>query len=98
MGRDPLTLDGYKEAVRFQLTRPHGARRQLQMLQNRCHRFNSRARMGRDFMIGQLNNSDDRFNSRARMGRDPLNLIRHISISCFNSRARMGRDTALAWI
>ncbi len=55
---------------KFQSTRPHGARRQGNLLQTWLCRFNPRARTGRDTLSKRSGYNLERFNPRARTGRD----------------------------
>ena len=78
---------------RFQFTRPRGARHPTA-----CSRaatstgFNSRARVGRDYLAKILTRVEKCFNSRARVGRDDDHIQNHHYRCSFNSRARVGRD------
>ncbi len=82
--------------VRFQSTRPHGARRRCMMTtasQKGC--FNPRARTGRDKHCELFLLQPIRFNPRARTGRDFSATYRFLIVPCFNPRARTGRDCVL---
>ncbi len=63
---------------------------------NRHHRFNPRARMGRDGHSTVYCILTIGFNPRARMGRDTLDILRIFNNQSFNPRARMGRDAGLS--
>ena len=58
--------------VRFQLTRPRGARLDRPLIVDGFASFNSRAREGRDTLSSMLSPLTPCFNSRAREGRDWL--------------------------
>jgi len=82
------------KAAMFQPTRPHGARRNCQQqCLRRSHRFNPRARTGRDLMIADVYAVYPRFNPRARTGRDGgASVAIGGRLLSFNPRARTGRD------
>ena len=95
VGRDLGAVDALHDALRFQSTRPRGARpaRQAQRL------------IGLDVSIhapawGATDNSRrtapsaDCFNPRARVGRDIVISRRLVAPPSFNPRARVGRDCA----
>ena len=62
----------------FQLTRPRGARLVILKHFPKVLNFNSRARVGRDYYMGQTIGKTRNFNSRARVGRDASNQIAYI--------------------
>ena len=59
-----------RRVVRFQFTRPQGARLLLQRASSLRCSFNSRARKGRDWVKLRCDDVSTCFNSRARKGRD----------------------------
>jgi len=58
------------QSLKFQSTRPQGARRQRRRGGECAGGFNPRARRGRDAAMRQLEDELLRFNPRARRGRD----------------------------
>jgi len=93
VGHDRYTFCHLLLRMRFQLTRPRGARRAGQSSRpGQLLRFNSRARVGRDLRGKCKQQRKARFNSRARVGRDQDVSARSMTYSRFNSRARVGRD------
>ena len=78
--------------MKFQFTRPRGARLSSNSPLPAVDRFNSRAREGRDGQKTAPFFQMLRFNSRAREGRDGAARPRSGRSICFNSRAREGRD------
>ena len=91
-GRDPpFTAMNY--IIKFQSTRPHGAR-PLERRRIRSYNcFNPRARTGRDQRCCQPQAVQICFNPRARTGRDRHILVSRSATLRFNPRARTGRDT-----
>ncbi len=71
-GRDNRPKPSPRASIRFQSTRPRGARHSLrQVADGRPVRFNPRAREGRDPTSSPRPACVHRFNPRAREGRDP---------------------------
>ena len=84
MGRDNLVAGITVLVVRFQSTRPHGARQMAAAVADQRPGFNPRARMGRDVSHLRALPACRSFNPRARMGRDAstfaVHLREHVSI------------------
>ncbi len=92
-GRDAPEMIVKCHLLKFQSTRPHGARLyEIQGVFPSTHCFNPRARTGRDFQKPQKPRDLAGFNPRARTGRDFEVLPIVSSHLGFNPRARTGRD------
>ena len=96
-GRDYTLIIDRKAAVKFQSTRPRGARHGVgQKLQLVSLFQSTRPRGARPGNIGRLS-APRSFNPRARGGRDTqYDLSNWVIKDCFNPRARGGRDAAVA--
>jgi len=88
------TVDGgVKHPFReFQSTRPRGARQPQARVFRAFHRFNPRARVGRDLRGHFIGEEVCGFNPRARVGRDRTCRACRPPGRGFNPRARVGRD------
>ena len=87
---DVIVNDG----IRFQLTRPHGARWHSSGCTRSDCCFNSRARMGRDHSTYRDNKFIDVSTHAPAWGAIGTNK-NIFKQACFNSRARMGRDAIM---
>ena len=74
----------------FQSTRTCRARPAACRAASARHRFNPRARVGRDATSATSAARTICFNPRARVGRDASAHVRSWSLTCFNPRARVG--------
>ena len=85
--------------MRFQSTRPRGARPKHGKTHLEHHRFNPRARVGRDAAPERGASGDARFNPRARVGRDGCISIGYGAAEVFQStRPRGARPPSSAII
>ena len=92
VGRDRCTSPGACVTIRFQSTRPRGARPRHPTTRCAWTCFNPRARVGRDVIAPAIMPIASSFNPRARVGRDRHVPGRTPAPRCFNPRARVGRD------
>ena len=94
VGRDLRKLTGMWCGLRFQSTRPRGARRIFLCLISTIYKFQStRPRGARpSAFCGAIAFCLISFNPRARVGRDGLRTISSELMTGFNPRARVGRD------
>ena len=81
-----------RRAMKFQLTRPRGARPRHRPGRPRRAGFNSRAREGRDSRRSDGISGPKQFQLTRPRGARRSRLNRFNFLSCFNSRAREGRD------
>ena len=84
---------GSLSPISFQFTRPHGARLTRTLKKNSINGFNSRARMGRDYLPPETRRVCKVFQFTRPHGARPSPRRPQPCRSSFNSRARMGRDT-----
>ena len=78
--------------MKFQSTRPRGARLSPASMSAQACCFNPRARVGRDRLGSARTAKPASFNPRARVGRDQRGIPSLKGPICFNPRARVGRD------
>ena len=81
-----------KLMLKFQSTRPHGARLYLPTRWAIQRDFNPRAHTGRDHRAILSTKGGDYFNPRAHTGRDIFFILLLLLIGNFNPRAHTGRD------
>ena len=79
-------------AMKFQSTRPRGARHSCSTQTSPITNFNPRARVGRDMTFTVFGPFHAHFNPRARVGRDGRVRQCGCGDGDFNPRARVGRD------
>jgi len=78
--------------MRFQSTRPRGARPRSGRWKRCRQGFNPRAHVGRDWRSCWHRPRIPCFNPRAHVGRDQKSIVKSLDPSCFNPRAHVGRD------
>ena len=91
-----MTQEQAIEKIKFQSTRPRGARRPRawQPWPGAC--FNPRAHAGRDLRCFSVFMAPTSFNPRAHAGRDPTDTTTDTARYRFNPRAHAGRDPTSA--
>jgi len=94
VGRDLRKLTGMWCGLRFQSTRPRGARRIFLCLISTIYKFQSTRPRGARRRNRYSESQDWGFNPRARVGRDCAIGVRPKLVVSFNPRARVGRDSA----